>query len=100
MSVRRIKIRTNNKKTASAKIEASAWSSASRWPGPSRWIATGALMASAAVSTKPALAQQAGGGVGAASQAQTLAVTQFNIPAGPLAEVMAAFANATGSQVE
>lgn len=65
-----------------------------------RWLATGTLVAYSAVgTTEVALAQQPTSGAGAASQGNTLSVTQFSIPGGVLGDVAKAFETATGRRI-
>ena len=73
----------------------------SGWPVVYRWAATGALVAYSAVGTKivaPAVAQTPPPGPGPAEGAESAAnvVKTFDIPAGPLSEVLPAFRRITG----
>ena len=71
------------------------------WPEVYKWLATGTLVVYTAVGSKtvtPAYAQT-GNANSAATQTQALVVRHFEIPAGPLDGVLAAFENATELQI-
>ncbi|MEZ5366631.1 MAG: STN domain-containing protein [Bryobacterales bacterium] len=76
------------------------------WPVVYRWAATGALIAYSALGSKtvvPAAAQSAPPGPrpnDANPSPATDAVRQFDIPAGPLSEVLPAFRRTSGIEVK
>lgn len=74
----------------------------SKWPVAYRWAAMGTLVMYTAVGTTTvavAEAQQAGTAQPAADPARSLTVRRFDIPAGPLSEVLNAFQAASGLRV-
>ncbi len=71
--------------------------------GPRYWMAVGTLAAYTAAGTRPdavAYAQQLGGVPQAAHEAGALPARRFDIPAGPLDTVLAAFGTASALQVD
>lgn len=75
-----------------------------KWPETFRWLATGVLVAYSAVGGRvvaPAFAQAAPGSAGQTqSSSQQNRTYQFNIPAGPLDDVVDAFEEAAGVDIE
>ncbi len=71
------------------------------WPEVYRWLATGTLMVYTAVGSRAVAVAQTPhiGASTAANQTQALVVRSFDIPAGPLEDVLSAFERATELQI-